>query len=305
MGSFDLGFLTHGFLSFVGESSDSEAIGDSFAAALCSNPTRECIMSASVSEILAAQHKTSAEFARFPFGSLPVFLPTVDGTLLPGQFLHQFETGAFNAVPTIIGSTEDEIRMFFWQRYSTPWNKEIYEDFVKANFYGSQHAILQQYPGATNESDYREVGNDLSNDYVFYCAERSLALHLVKANPNVYRYSFTRSLAWSGWWDFLNAPFCAGRACHAVELPFVFASVPVLLPEELTLSKTLMSYWGNFAYNGNPNGVGQGESVLPAWPALSQSPGLELQILDVPASHPDTDRRARLCELWDRLGYQF
>ena len=70
---------------------------------------------------------------------------------------------------------------------------------------------------------------------------------------------------------------CNGYACHTEELPFVFGTPACLTStmrlfvclnvfaaqgfafsaDELVLQASVMAYWGNFAWTGNPNGHGQ------------------------------------------------
>lgn len=82
-----------------------------------------------------------------------------------------------------------------------------------------------------------------------------------------------------------NLVCCNGHACHFEEIPFVFGTPLGLCcvskdsqevndqacilfaamafefrPDELVLQSTMMSYWGNFAWTGNPNGGSQAGS---------------------------------------------
>ena len=73
-------------------------------------------------------------------------------------------------------------------------------------------------------------------------------------------------------------------AAHTAEIPFVFGNLdpdPVLFgpnqaapsAADVALSRTIMSYWTNFAKTGDPNGSG-----LPSWPAYVGGPS---DILDL------------------------
>ncbi len=78
-----------------------------------------------------------------------------------------------------------------------------------------------------------------------------------QAGLPVFRYSFVHAFQMPGAWGPNNA--CNGYACHGVEIPFVFDSASLIglifWPDEILLSQTVMSYWGNFATHGNPNGA--------------------------------------------------
>src|SRR5262249_58873910 len=86
--------------------SEAEASGASLAARLgCSdeNTAAACLRAAPVSQILADQ-TTDNGFS---------IVPPVDGHVLPRSLDVAFQTGEFNRVPVIEGTTHDEFTLFY------------------------------------------------------------------------------------------------------------------------------------------------------------------------------------------------
>lgn len=118
----------------------------------------------------------------------------------------------------------------------------------------------------------------------------------------VYRYMFNQSWSVKGLWG-PRYPFCEGRPCHGVELPYVFSSASLMnitfQPAEIELSARTSNYWGAFARSAQPAVDGQ-----PEWPLHNAATEMQMDLrapLPVVVSRP----RAAFCDLWDRLGYHF
>ena len=87
---------------------DAEALGTGFAAGVgCTDPAQvvACMRGKTPMQVLLAFPNGQQEFAQTP---RIAWGPVVDGLDIPDQPRSLYESGAFNRVPTIIGSTRDE-----------------------------------------------------------------------------------------------------------------------------------------------------------------------------------------------------
>ena len=87
---------------------DAEALGDRAAVTLgCTDPAQvlTCLRSKTRAEVLLAFPNGQQEFAETP---RVAWGPVVDGLDIPDQPRRLYESGAFNRVPLIIGTTRDE-----------------------------------------------------------------------------------------------------------------------------------------------------------------------------------------------------
>ncbi|NXW53693.1 SASB hydrolase, partial [Eurystomus gularis] len=112
---------------------------------------------------------------------------------------------------------------------------------------------------AKNRAQVRDGVFDALGDFFFVLSATEVARYHRDAGNPVYFYEFQHrpSSATGVVPEFVKAD-------HADEIAFVFGK-PFLAgyatEEEHKLSRTVMSYWTNFARNGNPNGEG-----LVHWP---------------------------------------
>lgn len=183
-----------------------------------------------------------------------------DGHVLPANAqLDTLLTNAatYNMTPVILGSNRDETRLFM--AFSPGYTSRLFNIPVRI-------ADLERYE---RDSQY---GSDLwKADGV---DELAIKLRATQG-PSVFAYRFD--------WDemrsllTLNTSKLLG-ASHALELPFVFGNFNLadktLLFKDRdarhTLSQSMMSYWANFAYSGDPGRGRSGELVeWKPWPSDS------------------------------------
>lgn len=155
----------------------------------------------------------------------------------------------YNDVPVILGTNRDEPTLFMIQ------NSE-YRD-----------TVLGLFPRLKDENDYRRV--------VYYGARTwkvrgvdQIATAMTRGGHNdVYAYRFDWDEEASSIFFDLKVALGAG---HAMEIPFVFGSfsgdnmLAGFYPNDepqFELSKSMMSYWAEFAYSGNP-GQGRGNTEV-------------------------------------------
>jgi len=183
------------------------------------------------------------------------FGPVVDGKFLVEETTQTFANGRQNDVPTITGLNADE------GSASPGYGKATADAFRKQveQRYGARSArILATYPAGTDDQAHAAAIQS-ARDAGVAGVERLLTERAKSAHTPAFAYYFDRAIPWPERPEF--------GAFHTAEVPYVFGTLDVLkrpwTDVDRTLSKTMMSYWANFAATGNPNGAG-----VPAWPAF-------------------------------------
>jgi para-nitrobenzyl esterase len=189
--------------------------------------------------------------------SVPQLL--ADGTVIPSrELIRVFSNSAdYNAVPTMLGSTRDEFKMI----------AAMDDKFVDRAF-----GVLPRVKDKLHHQAYTSY----INDTIKALGVDEVAIVMSNAQSDaVYAYRFD--------WDEL--PTIAGTdmkelmgAAHASEVPFVFGMFDDNFMNNLmfndnnspgrdALSKSMSSYWAEFAHSSSP---GRGRSgTLPKWRAWS------------------------------------
>lgn len=109
---------------------------------------------------------------------------------------------------------------------------------------------------------------------------------------------------------------CFGKyVCHAEELTSVFqpdvSAVNATYTEgEVTLSRTIQSYWTQFAKIGEPGNGGNSNPTknMPWSPFVQSPPGSETSIkfeVDDVKLQNEVDLDRSKCEFWDKLKYSW
>jgi len=184
------------------------------------------------------------------------FGAVVDGRVLVEDPAETFAAGRQNDVPTITGLNADE------GSASPTYGKATAEAYRKQveQRYGERAAeFLAAYPASTDD-DARRSQIESSRDLGVVGLQRMLEERARTARTPAFAYYFDHAIPWPEHPEF--------GAFHTSEVPYVFGTLDVLKRpwtiEDRSLSKTVMSYWANFATTGDPNGAG-----LPRWPAFT------------------------------------
>ena len=205
----------------------------------------------------------------------------LDGNVIPTQAIDAFNSGKFNRMPIMIGTTQDEgnlaIGVEQYLKYpARPTSETDFRNYVTRT-YGS-HAeggieppypkntvsrVLMQYPIKTTALD---AWNAAATD-IRPCRAQVVAQAL-SAHVPVFTYEFADRTAPS---FFPKMPGFRALAYHAGDLPYLFVGYhggPEGVPTSLTakqelLSTHLITAWANFARTGNPNGAGN--TPWPRW----------------------------------------
>lgn len=232
----------------VGCPDDRAAIGETIA----------CLRRANSTQIVEKEWDRSG-ICFFPF------VPVVDGAFLDDYPQRSLSTDNFKKTNILMGSNSEEGYYFIFYYLTELFKKEenvlvSREQFVKA--------VEQLNPGADaavraaiefEYTDWLSPDDPVKNrialdkmvgDYQFTCNVNEFAHKYASTGNNVYMYYFKhRSLnnPWPKWTGVM----------HGDEISYVFGDPlnprKTYEPEEIELSKRMMTYWTNFAKTGSVN----------------------------------------------------
>ena len=231
-------------------------------------PSHEVLGRIPLSEILRAQSEVMSELG--DMRTMMVFLPCVDGDVIPEQPLDAVRSGATADTPLLIGATLDEWRLF---RLVDPGPTTLGEAQLERLFAQALSGFAAAPDGPAAVRAFREAittGDDeLSAGEVWSAFQTARMMHFPAARlaeaqaaggGAAHNYLFT----WRP-----PALRRALGACHGLDIPFVFGAIrhPLILPlvglggAVSALSRSMQSAWVTFAREGVP-----GDEALPAWP---------------------------------------
>ncbi|XP_036604055.1 pyrethroid hydrolase Ces2e-like [Trichosurus vulpecula] len=197
----------------------------------------------------------------------------VDGRFFPKHPENLLASGEFHHVPSIIGVNNHE---YGWVipvslgmvKFKEEMTRETIREILLSPLMGIPpvivYMIMDKYLGDTEDPrELRAQFQEMMGDLVFVVPSLKVAKYQQSPSSPVYFYEFQhRPSVFKG----LKPDFV--KADHGDELHFVFG-MPLLggaTEEEKLLSQKIMTYWANFARNGDPNG-----GDLLHWPAYNQS----------------------------------
>ncbi|CDZ90858.1 carboxylesterase family protein [Rhodococcus ruber] len=179
--------------------------------------------------------------------------PTIDGEVLPSLPIDALAAGAGTDVPVLAGTTTDEFRFFL---VPTGIAAVITGDTLPfvLHRYGIDPAIAALYAGHRPGASPGDVLAAILTDYAFRSGTVALADAIVRGGGTARLYEF----AWP-------SPVQDLRACHALEIAFVFDRLDVA--HRLTgdrppqsLADEMHRAWVQFATTGDPGWAPVGAS---------------------------------------------
>ncbi|MEV6483643.1 carboxylesterase family protein [Streptomyces sp. NPDC051576] len=239
-----------------------------------------CLRAKPSAELLAAQ-KTAG------------ISPSVGGTAFPLNPQTAVQTGNFNRVPVMLGQTNSERGLFTFQNYDylgTPMTATVYEQQVRATYGANADKVLAEYPLSAYKTP-DEAWTAVQNGSTSYTRQQ-LFTALSRYVPT-YAYEFAESDTPHFTSIFrlqqksaTARDFPFGGAIHVDDLGYIWDYLGQTLPyddDQLELSRQMITYWGDFAASGDPNGA-----RTPNWPTYKPATGalMSLKACDTdPASN--------------------
>ena len=204
----------------------------------------------------------------------------LDGVVIPNKDPAELfkDANSYNQVPVIFGTNRDEQKLFM-----------VFDPQYVKNYFGVIFRVKNK------KVYFRDVAYE-TDSWKLRGVDRAAAAIRNSYGPRVFAYRFD----WDEEPNFFITDF--GEilgAAHGFEIPFVFghfdlgSSLANLMISSndagrLKLSNSMMSYWAEFAYNGNP-GRGRGKN-LPQWTPWSNQKGYNRMIV----FDTDDDRGIRM-----------
>lgn len=264
---------------------ESQGVGVAEDAGCADSATRvDCLRSKSTTEILDA--------AGFNIG---LWGPNVDGVVIPQDFTTAIESGNFNQVPIMEGTTALE---YLWHvtlafdGVGSSVTAEQYPSLVGSMFGANKDAILAEYPLEDYDSPSLALAN-LVTDVNYSCTTRQTSQLLAQHVP-VYQYEFADQDAPDYLWEGLRGPVHASETNYLFQPPNAKHS-GYFTYDQYKLSNKMIDYWAEFAEDGNPNKWG-----LPYWPAFNGTE--KVQVLAPNAIGASTTFATdHHCSFWDSL----
>ena len=296
----------------------AEAQGEVFADALCflQNDVLACMRGKSADEVLAALPPAPN------FGFNPSDEPTgswgpvLDGSFFTEQPSDAFTSGNFNRVPTMLGFTREEARLFVWlgEIAEPPLDvtADNYEELI-AHFLGGNTELAARAAAEYPLGDYSEPAVALAavaTDTIFRCPGKLEAGKLAPFTPtHLYQFEYPDghsqlevALPFIG----ASLPSYDLGAFHGADIPYVFGYDPLLEIDFENFSTTLntwqagtvdealwleiLGYFSRFAATGNPNAEGGVQ-----WPSYDTEADQHL-VFDTTVSV--SSNAAEKCDFW-------
>lgn len=197
-----------------------------------------------VPRLLAAQTELAQRNARFAYPGA-MFMPVFPAAMNLPEMLSAVAEGADDK-PLLIGATADEVHAFF---AADPALQDPPREALVRRFGGEQ--ALARYRARRPGAGAMDVLADLVTDETFLRPAMELAGTVARRGGTAYAYVFD--------WAAPASPF---RACHCIELPFVFgtldawADAPMLAGGDrrqmADLSEAMRRAWLAFVRTGEP-----------------------------------------------------
>lgn len=221
------------------------------------------------------------------------FAPNIDGRMLPKDVYSIYAEGKQAHVPLLAGWNADEIRAGVVLAKERP-TAASFTAQARARFGENADTLLKLYRAGSDAEALESAAALASDMFIGYATWKWIEMHRETVGSTIYRYSFDKAPPIAPDTK-VNGVAITSKdigARHAGEIEYVFGTLDSLkVPlqaEDWKLSDLMMTYWTNFARNGNPNG-----KALPQWPNYDKRTNYQVMHLDINTQASPDARRDR------------
>ncbi|SFR27777.1 para-nitrobenzyl esterase [Lentzea waywayandensis] len=185
--------------------------------------------------------------------------PSYDTAVLPIDPIVAQRTGRMHRVPTLVGSTHDEMTLFaplFWPQ---PLPETSYRKLLAGLFGANADKVAARYP-VNGNGDARDEIARLLTDQGWACPSQTARNELGR-RARVSGYEFSDPDVPMIFPDL--PPFPEYGAYHGSELLMLFDMGQTLTPGQRKVSDYMISAWGRFARTGDPGWRAEVQSLAP------------------------------------------
>jgi para-nitrobenzyl esterase len=240
-------------------------------------------------------------------GFLTGLLPVIDGYILKQTPLAAFQSGQFNKVQVITGSNLNEatnlVELVFPQVVNPPLTASGYTEILEQEFGSNAEAVQAQYPVGDYQSPIQAFAA-VATDAFVACPTEQKRIALAE-HTAVYGYEFSDPnpvMGPLGPYLLPPTPGLTYGAYHTADLPYVFGLASPggtpLTGKDLTLSRSVISYWSNFGLTGSPSSVPYGWD--PIWSNYRQGELLNINDTITPLPVGTFDKEHD-CSFWSTV----
>jgi len=197
--------------------------------------------------------------SRYFIGPIHFMAPSVDGYFMTDYPFNLLKKGEFKKCPVITGSVSHEGNSHInaYPANVNSLNDTLdYQDFrslIKTYFYYypmypnvAKDAVLNKivdvYSNSNQSLIAQRIGESVG-DFSYLCPSKELSDY----------YSFYQQKVFTYYFNTFNLPAEWYGCGHGCEGKFIFGSLNSTDENAKTLSKIMMTYWGNFIKNNDPN----------------------------------------------------
>lgn len=227
-------------------------------------------------------------------GDDTIFVPDVDGDVLPESVNAIYAAGKQAHLPLLAGWNKDEGGTV------DPAEKPALEslrELATKQFGSGSGEFLDAYAASTDAEAVRVLEDYAGDAFIAHSTWAWLEAQVKTGDAPVFRYHFDLGSPGDP-----NHPASIG-AFHSDDIEYVFGNLDSRKgahwrPEDYQLSELMQNYWINFARTGNPNGPN-----LPDWPSYNAAGKWQVMHLGPNAkAEPDQhrDRYVFLQQVWGR-----